>query len=466
MPVTPLALALRSNPGRFPQAGSARLINGYAEAADDEGRSKWPVWASDGLTNWLTLGGTGGVRAMMPVGYEMVVVAGRLIHTVLADGTSAIAGDLPTDGPVYMAYNGSEVGIVSDGVYKVWAGGAVTEISDPDLIGPTSIDFIDQYMIFSQADGRWGWSELGNARLIDALDYVTAESNPDPVTRVMRHQRNVVAAGPKSFEWWSNTGSATSVFERVTATDVGVIAPGSMAVVDQTIAFVAHDKTVRLLNGYQVPRISTHAVERWIAGVAEPERLTATSWTGRGHTFYALSDASATWVYDLTTSYWHERASYGMDRWRVHQAVEFGGRWIVGDYASPKLYVMSSDAYDEAGDELVMRVQLPAVHAFPDAVTFDALDIDVVPGLGAHPGTGAAQDVDPEIMVRWSDDGGISWGGERRVSTGRMGETVKRVRTTRLGTCRQIGRTFEISASTKTAKGLLGVSATVAKAGR
>ena len=116
MTITPVSLGLKSQPARYKQGGSAVIINGYAESADAEGKGKWPIFACDGLVDYVTLGGTGGVRAMYPVGAELVVVSGRLIHTVSNTGSSLIASDLATDGPVYMAGNGHQVGIVSGGI--------------------------------------------------------------------------------------------------------------------------------------------------------------------------------------------------------------------------------------------------------------------------------------------------------------------------------------------------------------
>lgn len=58
MPVRPLALGVQSNPGRHPAAGSARLINAYAEDAGQEGVIQWPVWCVEGLVNFCSLDGS------------------------------------------------------------------------------------------------------------------------------------------------------------------------------------------------------------------------------------------------------------------------------------------------------------------------------------------------------------------------------------------------------------------------
>ena len=59
MPIIPVSLGQRSNPGRDGQDGAARLINCYAEEMGQEGKIPWPVYASDGLVDFVTLAATG-----------------------------------------------------------------------------------------------------------------------------------------------------------------------------------------------------------------------------------------------------------------------------------------------------------------------------------------------------------------------------------------------------------------------
>ena len=47
------------------------------------------------------------------------------------------------------------------------------------------------------------------------------------------------------------------------------------------------------------------------------------------HTYYCITGSSFTWVYDTVTDAWHERASYGLDRWRAVCGTTFGTTNIV-----------------------------------------------------------------------------------------------------------------------------------------
>jgi hypothetical protein len=230
--------------------------------------------------------------------------------------------------------------------------------------------------------------------------------------------------------------------------------------VDRTLAWIAHDGTVRLMNGYGGDRISDHAVERAIASV-DPDDIRATTWTGRGHTFYALFADTWTWVYDLATGKWHERQTYGASRWNVAGCAKYGLQTLAGGITSGALYIMSPDAYDEAGTTMVMTVQTPPVHAFPYRLQFNTVYVDIAPGVGLN--TTVAADLDPELMVSWSDNGGQTWSSERRVRLGKLGEMTRRAIARRLGIGTTVGRTFKFSISAAVARGLLGASVDVDK---
>lgn len=67
------------------------------------------------------------------------------------------------------------------------------------------------------------------------------------------------------------------------------------------------------------------------------------------------------------------------------------------------------------------------------------LTIDLETGVGLSTGQGS----DPQIMVRWSDDGGHTWSNEHMVGIGAMGAYGTRAVLRRLGDARD--RIYEVS---------------------
>lgn len=451
MPRTPIAFPTSSNPARYGHAGDARLINVYPETLGQDAKAPTAWWACDGLADFSTLSGGGELRAMLALSdSDLYVVAERVLYRVDAAGANSILGGISSDGLVTMAANRvGQIAVVCDGLYYGVQSGVLTQLADPDLPPPMSVCEQDGYFLFFLQDGRFFWSSIDDWA-VDGLDTATAEANRDGGVRNITRGRDVVFFGNRSTEFWSDTGAETP-FARTTANDLGCLAGGSVVELEQTIYWVCHDGTVRMLNGYQGQRVSSHAVERFIAEETTPANLTACSWQARGHSFYALSGENGTWCYDASTGSWFERSSYGLERWRVQHTVQLGTRIIAGDYSNGKLYTMSPDTYDESGSPLICSIQPAPVYANGVRVRHNRIELDVIPGTGLVSTDESL--ADPQVMIDYSDDGGASFSTQRMRSTGRAGQRLTRVFATRLGMSRS--RTYRFSISDGVARGFV-----------
>jgi hypothetical protein len=479
MTIIPLEIGTQSNYGRYGQDGAARLINCYAEELGKEGKHPYPVYGCAGLGDFATLTDGGAVRAMIDLDSYLYVVAGRAIYRVDGNGTGGATpiGGLPSDGHVTMARNrkapNAQIAVVCDGLVKIITGTTVSDLDDPDLQPPNSVFPLAGYFLFTMPSGRFGWSSIDDAA-VDALDFATAEANPDGLVIGKALGQGAVLFGSRSTEFWALTGGA-EVFARQHVINVGCYAAGSVAEVPiitpqsvtDSLAFAATDRQgayagICVVENLAARKISKPDVDRAIRDEPDPSSITSCSWSDGGHAFYSISVSSFSWCWDSATGRWHERKSYGLERWKIRSVQQFAGNLIAGDYTSNKLYRMANTVYTEGSDALIMTIQTPPVHAFPEALEFLGLHVDVIPGVGLA--SGAAQDIEPEIMISWSDDG-INWTAPRSLKIGRMGETIKRVKTTRLGQSKRGGggRTFRFSISAAVAKGIMGASLDVNK---
>lgn len=467
MAFVPINLAVRSNPSRHGHEGAARLINCYAEEIGEDGKAPWAVYPIDGFTQWGTVANGGDIRALLSLDSTLLVVSGRLVARFDTTGAGLVIGGIPSDGLVTMARNrrqpSPQVGIVCDGYYGIVENNTLTEVNDPDLPPPTSVAAMDGYFVLFAADGRFFITAVDQGATIDPLDFATAESDPDGGVRVAVRNRDLVLFGVRTTEFWQNTGAAGFPFARTTTAGLGCLAAGSVAEIEQTLAWIAHDGTVRALDGYQGTRISTHAVERSIASEAQPELIRSYAWQDRGHSLYTITGATGwTRTYDFATQRWHERKSNTLDRWRISAYARFDDKHIIGDYAAGTLYEMRNGLEDEAGQPIIMEMRTPPVHAFPHRLRFNSLFADVIPGVGLN--STSPELLNPAIMVDYSDDGGNHFGGQRALAVGAQGDRLRRVVTRRLGATRHgNGRTFRLSMSASVIRGMFGLSADVDK---
>lgn len=470
MGLVPLQLPSGSTKARFAQGGASHLINCYSSQIGEEGKVQRAIFASDGLQGFCLLQGVAaglGCRAALNVDGLLYVVAGTALYTVKDNGQQTLIGsmNISTTAPVFMERNRRatpDIGIVCDGLMFYCRAGVLAQVTDPDLLAPTSLDFSDGYFGITTAQNAWQVGAIDDASAWDGLDFATADGDPDALIRIAALQAQFYLFGEKTVEVWQDTGNADFPYQRSFVIPIGIFGANSLAKVAETIAWVAHDRTVRLLGGGDAATvISDPDVEEDLQAIEDSSTLSATSWVSNGHTFYKLTCPDWTWVYDTRTQKWHERQSYGRPNWRVSFVVAFGSKLIAGDASTGALFEMSPNFLDDAGEPLVSTVVFPTMTAFPYRVTHNALYIDVQRGVGS--GQGDAQDIDPEIMVEWSHDGGETYHVQRRIKLGQQGRSLSRVRTNRLGQAPENGRVYRFSWSAKVDRALYAVSADITK---
>jgi hypothetical protein len=358
-----------------------------------------------------------------------------------------------------MAANRTQVAILANGQSFYVASAApttVVQITDPDYpaAGAASLDYMDGYGIWSQADSdQWFLSNLNDFSTIDALDFATAESAPDGLVRVLVDHRVAWLFGERTVEPWVNTGASPFPFERVPGAIMergcaATLSPAKLA--EGGVFFLGNDRVIYRIRGYQAVRISTPFVDEAIReGTVSDARGLAYSMGG--HEFYAITfpTLGRTFVYDVTQGIWHERQSdtelpYAI--WNVTCTVEAWGKVYAGT-TDGKFGELDLDTYTEAGTPIRRLIRSAPFFADGRRAFLDAVEVEMEVGVGLTEGQGS----DPQIMMRFSRDGGATWSNERFKSIGLMGGRNQKVRFNKLGVFEQGMLEFSISDPVKVA---------------
>ena len=106
-----------------------------------------------------------------------------------------------------------------------------------------------------------------------------------------------------------------------------------------------------------------------------------------------------------------------------------------------KLFFLSSDIYDEDGTQIVRVRRAPHMHNGMQMIRHSSLCVDMETGMG----TATGQGINPQAMLRYSDDGGRTWSSELWLSAGRQGAYKTRCKWNRLGQARD--RVYELYCS-------------------
>jgi len=309
---------------------------------------------------------------------------------------------------------------------------------------------------------------------------------------VYSNKRQLLAAfGTNSIEVWFDSGATDFPLQRIQGAfnELGCAAPYSIAKMDNSLFWLGRDRRgqgiVYRANGYAGVRISTHAVEWQIQQYADLSDAIAYTYQQDGHSFYVLifPSANTTWVYDAATQAWHERAGFvdgAFTRHRSNCQMAFNNKIVVGDFENGKIYAFDLDDYSDNGS---IQKWLRSWRALPTGqnnlkrTTQHMMQLDCESGVGlngfvipetiyletelgdyliaenndfliADQETVATQGADPQVMLRWSDDGGHTWSSEHWASMGKIGQYYKRVIWRRLGmTVKLRDRVYEVSAT-------------------
>lgn len=420
---------------------------------DQQGKNVAALASVPGLVPFATCGQGPGRRTFSSQNGRAFVVSGAALWEVLADGSSINRGTLEqTMGNVTIAENSTQLA-VCDGksiFILTYATNAFAKVTDGDLPAVRSVAYMDGYFIAVEVNsGRFYISALGDGFDWDALDFATAEADPDGLQIVVNAAGQLWLMGTLSTEIWSNTGSSDFPFRRVAGAKLEVGGyPFTAIEVDNSLMWVGRDDqgfgVVYRASGFTPERISTSPIEAILQEATDLDDCLAYSYQIDGHWFYVITggDLPTSLCYDLTTQQWHERAQlneFGVYEQHIarHQMTAFGLHLAV-DRRNGQVYKLSKSAYDNAGEVLSRERIFTHVADEDKRVVYSRLTVDVEPGVGTQSGQG----VDPQIALRVSKDGAKTWSDWFNAPIGAVGQYKNKSTWRRLGMAEQI--TFNV----------------------
>jgi hypothetical protein len=512
-------------------AADNRMVNLFPEAIPEGGKEPGFLNRAPGL-EFLQTVGTGPIRALwahQTNGSDFYVVSGSGFYKLTGlTATPTLLGTLTTSsGPVSIADNGTQIFLATnpDGFIYNETTNVFARITDPDFAGAVTVAYLDGYFVFNQPNSQIIWvSQLLDGTSVDPLDFASAEGSPDGVVGLISDHRELWVFGTDSVEVWYDSGAADFPLQRIQGAfnEIGCVSAFSIAKLDNGLFWLGTDARgqgiVYRANGYTGVRVSTHAIEYAIAQYGNISDAIAYTYQQEGHAFYVLTfpSGNATWVYDVSTQVWHERAGFDNGEFTRHRSncqCNFGGNIIVGDFENGNIYRFDLDVYaDNSGIQKWLRSwrALPTGQNNLKRTAHHSLQLDCETGVGLNlypaydggenidtesgldliaeyvqtflttqsgvtltteAGDGfeplgqyelsdtdisgynlmttaypAAPGYDPQVMLRWSDDGGHTWSNEHWSPIGKIGAYGHRTFWRRLGmTLKLRDRVYELS---------------------
>lgn len=453
----------------FSRKGScAQTINLSLERAEIEnGRNTYSFYKMPGLKGILQPSGTTGrFRGAIELNEHLFVVVDNMIYDIVQDFViNATYGPIDNDGlPVFMSIDNVTCLIVSQNKLYAINSGTLTTPATPVppigvalrgywvIIGPPTPD---QVFYFS-ADGlTW-----------DPLDFQSTESAPNNIVALISDHLLLWFVGNRVTQPFSLGSDPDTPFvaRQDAVMQEGTAAASSVVAADGSLFWIKKDKNgermVTRVNGFQATRCSKHNIETALAGYTRVDDAIGQAFQLNGHTHirFTFPDADRTWDYDVSVDDWTEALAWdtGSGQYERHRAnviVSAFSKVLAGDHTNGWLMEMSysffsDDWEDVMGTGALLRWLRRAPHLVKDGkgVCYHRMEVDCERGVGD--GSSGTPESDPQMSIRWSDDGGDTYSNEMLRSMGRLGESRVPVAINSPGTA--VDRVWEISGSAGT----------------
>lgn len=337
---------------------------------------------------------------------------------------------------VSMADNGTQLMILVPGgkgyIYNENDAIPFQEITDSDFTAngaPQYVKFIDSYFACSTDSKKWIISAINDGYSWNALDFGTAESDPDVIVSPAVHNNRLFITGSETTEAFQNVpnGAGFPFIRSNIFSDVGCFAPLSLISAHNTFMMIGGGKNqspaIWLWEGGFVKR-STTAIDSILSKQTDVDIQNAFSfaYADKGAYFIGFTFGDYTFVYDVVTKRWHERSSFvneNVERWRINSLVTAYGHVLVGDFKDGRIGILDKEVYKEYDNNIHRIISTQPFSKRGNVIKVPMIEITIESGVGND------DESDPQISMDVSRDG-KTWDYERLRSMGKIGEFNKR----------------------------------------
>jgi len=270
-------------------------------------------------------------------------------------------------------YTSAPVVSISDSSGGNGAGASAYCVLNSFPVGPLApgVVFLDSTVYVATKAGRIYNSQLTDPTKWGALDYITAESEPDKIVGIAKHLNYVLAFGQWSIDFFYDAGNPSGSPLAVSQSyknELGCASGDSIVQFEQTVAWVGQSKAtgpaVFMMEGVSPVKVSTPYIER-ILGNSDFSDVKAYAFKYNGHMFYVLTlhDLNKTIVYDVNEKVWYQWTMwslgydgiYGEQYFRPSYYAGVNNQYYLLDDDTGVLYTMSDTYYTDDGAPIYYR---------------------------------------------------------------------------------------------------------------
>jgi len=436
-------------------ASAQRCVNLYPETNPSESTFPFTHYQTPGSLKLGAPPAAGSGRCIYRASNgALYAVVAQNVYAISSAWVYTLLGSISSPpNPCYIADNGVDALLV-DGTPNGYMWDLATDtfapFVDPNFYGADRVDYASLRFVLNKPGTPIFYYSEPTSLVFDPLDFAAKSGSPDPLISIIASLDQVWLLGELTTEVFYNAGATDAIFERQPGSfmEHGCGAKYSVAKADVWTFWLGQDRQgthiVYRGEGYQARRISTSAIENVLAGYSTVADAVGFTYQQNGHLFYILvfPTANATWVFDCATNLWHERAWTDPDdgtlnRIRANGVAFAYDKNITIDWENGAIYELRLDLFVDDASPITRVRSWANVVEEGKRVLYRQFTAWIDAGTIMQPGE------DPLIGLRWSDDGGNTWGNTVLQSIGKTGTYNTTPNWSRLGYGRN--RVFELS---------------------
>lgn len=446
MPIVEIPIASGFYESESLPISAQECVNWYPNIVQAAGLSRETLFGTPGSVQLATTGllenQNRGAHVKNGLAYfvngDALYILNRIIAADATETFTATSlGTVEGVGGVSMADNGTQLMILVPGgkgyVYDESAGTPFLEITDADFTAngaPQYVVFIDGYFAVTTDSKKWIISALNDGNNWDALDFGSAESDPDDIVAPIVFRNKLFITGSETTEAFQNApnGSGFPFIRSNIFMSKGCFAPNTLISAHNTFMMIGggvnEAPAIWEFTGSSFKKISTTAIDNVLSGFSKEiiSESFSFSYADKGAYFIGFTIDDFTIVYDVITQRWHERKSHIDDndvRWRVNSLVTAYGRVLVGDSQDGRIGELNSDTYTEYSENIRRVIATQPFSNMGNSIKVSSIE------LTTESGVGNADRPDPVVSLDVSRDG-KKFTYERSRGMGKIGENDRR----------------------------------------
>jgi len=236
--------------------------------------------------------------------------------------------------------------------------------------------YLDTYTVIASPNGEIYTSNPNDPTTWNALNYITAEAEPDALVGIGKHLNYIISFGQWSIDWFYDAGTYPGSPLAVAAPyhiELGCANGDSIVSFENIIVWVGTSRdagpSVYAISGTAPTKLSTPFIDRILQNSTLND-IRAYSLRINGHTFYVLTlaDLNVTIVYDVNEKVWTQWTMwaigdadsgvpgiYAEQYFRPSFFTQISDTYYLLDDDNGTLYTMSDHVYNDSGAPIYYR---------------------------------------------------------------------------------------------------------------